>query len=131
MGDADPARAIEVYYDGSCALCRRSRRWLERHAPPGRFEFVDSSTLPEGAACPVSRENLDSAVWVRLPGERSAGGFEAVAAALSAVPHWRVAAAAARLGPIRAAGSAFYRVVAKHRRRTQPVHGRATRRPER
>ena len=107
-----------MYYDGSCAICRASRRWLERRDRQRRVTFVDACGPAVEGPCPVPREQLDRAVWARLPEGRLVSGYEALLAAVAALPRWRVLAGVGGTRPFRGAGALIYRVVAKHR------HGR-------
>ncbi len=111
---ADPH--VKVFYDGSCALCRASRRWLERRDAAGALEFVDACAA--GAAHPpgVTADQLARAVWAELAGGRLVSGYDALVAALAALPRRGRAAQLAAVAPLRWAGRHAYRLVARNRR---------------
>jgi predicted DCC family thiol-disulfide oxidoreductase YuxK len=110
-----PVFPVEIFYDGSCALCRASRRWVERRDALGRFRFVDSGGLTAAETCPVPRGQLDRAVWVRLPDGALASGYDALLATVAALPRGRFLAVLAGLGPLRKVGAMLYSTVARHR----------------
>jgi predicted DCC family thiol-disulfide oxidoreductase YuxK len=110
-----PDFLVEVFYDGSCGLCRTSRRWVERRDTLRRLRFVDSGGSAAGEACPVPSDELARAVWVRLPGGRLVSGYAAWVAVLRALPRWRLVAGVLELPPMRWAGAVLYRVIARHR----------------
>ncbi len=115
-----PDPQIEFIYDGSCRLCRASRRWLERRDRTGRLRFVDSCRRATASGLPLQRGDLDRAAWARLPGGRLVEGFDAVVATLAALPGWRLIAAAGRARPVRVVGRVVYRVIARHRHLARP-----------
>ncbi len=111
------ARPVQVFYDGSCGVCRASRRWLERRDPDATFEFVDACAAGAGTPPGVTAAQLDREVWVALPGGGLVSGYDAVVAALAILPHGRLAAGIGGLPPVRWAGRRIYKVVARLRRR--------------
>lgn len=114
---ANGSAPLEVWFDGSCGLCRASVAWLRRRDAAGRLTFRDS-TSPEAAGhAPVSAPQLATAIWVRRGDGTLAGGFEAIRALLGVLPRWRGLAALLGLPPFRWLGPPVYRLVARHRHR--------------
>ena len=103
---------IEVFYDGTCPLCRASRRWAEGRDSDRRLVFRD---LEEPAAAGCAPGPPGGAIWVRLPGGGTASGFAGWLAVLRALPRWCFLAPVLRLPPLRWLGPPVYRLVARHR----------------
>ncbi len=112
MKDEKPT---EVYYDGSCALCRASRRWAESRDVRGRLVFHDLTQAGPVAGLKLDRDGSAREMLARLPGGELAGGYDGWVAVLHALPRWRGVAPLLALPPIRLVGRAVYRLVARHR----------------
>jgi hypothetical protein len=67
-------RALEVWYDGQCPVCRASRDWCATRDPEGRLEFRDVRAVAE-TELPVSRADAEASMWVRGADGALAAGF--------------------------------------------------------
>jgi predicted DCC family thiol-disulfide oxidoreductase YuxK len=108
---------VEVWYDGSCPLCSRSRVWAERRDERGRLVFHDLTDANESWALPAARSELQRALAVRRPGGALTTGFPAWCEVLSSLPRWRHVGGVLARPPLRWIGPAVYRLVARHRHR--------------
>ncbi|SIR18749.1 thiol-disulfide oxidoreductase DCC family protein [Micromonospora avicenniae] len=103
-------------YDGDCAFCTRCAEFIERHIPTSSrvmpWQFADLTALG------LTEAECDQAVqWVGADGVRAAGP-DAIARLLGdSSLLWRVAGAALRFPPVRAAAWPAYRWVARNRDR--------------
>ncbi|MER7443332.1 thiol-disulfide oxidoreductase DCC family protein [Micromonospora avicenniae] len=103
-------------YDGDCAFCTRCAEFIERHIPNSArvmpWQFADLTALG------LTEAECDQAVqWVGADGVRAAGP-DAIARLLGdSSLLWRVAGAALRFPPVRAAAWPAYRWVARNRDR--------------
>ena len=86
--------------DGDCAVCRASRRWVERHTAPGSVEVVPN--IAEVARrSGISKEDLDQQVWVIDADGRRFGGAAAANRVLRETSWgWRRLAALYSVPPI-------------------------------
>jgi predicted DCC family thiol-disulfide oxidoreductase YuxK len=113
--EADTTPPIEVWYDGQCSLCRRSRRWCLARDAASRLRFRDFRTTPDGEL-PVDRHLAEQSLWVRRRDGELSSGFEGWRWILRELPGWRPLAAITGLPGIRHLGSRMYRLVARFRR---------------
>jgi predicted DCC family thiol-disulfide oxidoreductase YuxK len=103
-------------YDGDCAFCTRCAEFIERRIPTEArvlpWQFADLDALGLTAA------ECDEAVqWVGADGVRAAGP-DAIGHLLGTSSRvWRMAGAALRARPVRAAAWPTYRWVARNRHR--------------
>jgi predicted DCC family thiol-disulfide oxidoreductase YuxK len=115
MNDTRLARPpIEVWIDGSCAVCQRSRRWCDARDPRGRFVFRD---LHLDAHPPAGRDRLLEAVHVRAADGSVAVGYEAWRRILLELDGWRWLGRLGGLPGIRSIGSLLYSIIAANRHR--------------
>ena len=108
-------RALEVWYDGQCPVCRASRDWCAARDPEGRLEFRDVRAVAE-AELPVSRADAESSMWVRGDDGELAAGFAGWRRILAELPGWRWLARVSGTPPLRWLGPPVYRLVARARR---------------
>ena len=106
-----------LLFDGDCAFCSSSARWLQDHVPspvsvvPWQWTDLD----PLG----VTVEEVDAAVVLVGVTLAHAAGPEAIAELLrsSTAPGWRAAGRILALGPVLAVAWPVYRWVARNRHR--------------
>jgi predicted DCC family thiol-disulfide oxidoreductase YuxK len=113
----------EVWYDGDCPLCQRSRSWCESRDHGALFAFRDFRNRADDEL-PVSRNQLDAAMWVRDSEGRLHRGFEAWRRILAELPGWRWLAALSSAPPLRWLGPPIYALVARWRRHLPLGNGR-------
>jgi predicted DCC family thiol-disulfide oxidoreductase YuxK len=106
---------LEVWFDGSCALCRRSRAWCEARDRHRRFSFRDFRAVADGEL-PVPRARLESAMWVRTHDGALHRGYEGWRQILAELPRWRWLARLTGLPPLRWLGPVVYGLFARRRR---------------
>jgi predicted DCC family thiol-disulfide oxidoreductase YuxK len=113
-------RALEVWYDGQCPLCRASRDWCTARDPAGRLAFHD---LRAEAELPVPRVAAEAAMWVRDNDGTLHGGFDGWLRIMAELPGWSWLARISGAAPLRWLGPPVYRLVARARR-LLPGYGR-------
>ena len=109
-------KAIEVWMDGDCPVCRASRAWCEMRDRGERVRFRDFRTAAD-ADLPAPRDVLHASMWVRGPDDALHEGFEGWRTILGELPRWRWLAHVTGLGPLRRLGPRIYRLVARNRHR--------------
>jgi predicted DCC family thiol-disulfide oxidoreductase YuxK len=118
-----------VFYDGRCQICRRARQNLERFGATAPLRFVDVNDAGEMARYPeMAGADVLGQMYVREPGGKVSGGFDAIAALAPVLPAVAWLSPVLRLGPVRAVGRRVYRWVADNRYRLggqAPCHGGA------
>lgn len=115
-GPPDSTNALEVWMDGDCGLCQRSRAWCELRDSDARIRFRDfrSTADPD---LPLEREDLEESMWVRDESGRLLEGFEAWRVIMNELPGWRWLARLVAAPPLRWLGPPLYRMIARNRRR--------------
>ena len=110
------ASALEVWIDGECGLCQRSRDWCELRDSNDRIRFTDfrSAADPD---LPVKRGDLEESMWVRDESGRLLKGFAAWRVIMSELPGWRWMAWLVAAPPFRWLGPPIYRMIAENRHR--------------
>ncbi len=104
---------LHVYYDGSCAMCRRYRSWVESRDEEDRIRFVNSRIINDDAL-PESRHLLLSRIVVEKDGFLSTG-YDALCDILTELPRWHSVAPILKLQPFAMAGRILYRFIAANR----------------
>ncbi|TPW17627.1 MAG: Uncharacterized protein FD126_3606, partial [Elusimicrobia bacterium] len=67
-----------LIYDGDCAFCRASVKWLSRFDPTGRIELLDFRKTPPKTLDPrLSAEACETRIHLVESSGRLSGGFEA------------------------------------------------------
>jgi predicted DCC family thiol-disulfide oxidoreductase YuxK len=107
-------RAIEVWYDGDCPLCRASRAWCEERDQDGRLVFRNMRSVGDDEL-PVARLAAEASMWVRDPDGRLTEGFTGWRTIMARLPGWAWLARIAGLPPFRWLGPPVYRLVARWR----------------
>jgi predicted DCC family thiol-disulfide oxidoreductase YuxK len=105
---------IEVWIDGECAVCRRSRRWCADRDPDRRIRFVDLHDETD-IRPPADQTDLMHRVHVRRADGSIAVGFEGWRAVLGELPGWRWLATASGWPPLSWVGRLGYALVARWR----------------
>lgn len=105
---------LEVWYDGACPICRRSRAWCERRDRDGRFVFRDFRSA-EDDQLPTARERHEATMMVSTPSGGTIEGFSAWRRILAALPGWSWLARLSALPPLRWIGALGYRLLARWR----------------
>ena len=111
-----PARDLEVWIDGDCAVCRRSQRWCTARDQGRSLTFRDLHD-PDGVEPPADFEDLMHEVHVRRSDGTVATGYDAWLLVLARLPEWRRLAGFGAWPPIRRLGRVVYSVVARWRHR--------------
>ena len=107
--------AATLVFDGDCAFCTSSARWLARRLPPGvevrPWQRLDLDELG------LTEEQVTTAAWW-VDGARREGAHLAVGRSLQAAGGvWRPLGWLCRVLPTRWLAAALYRVVAGNRHR--------------
>ena len=113
---SDGAGELEVWIDGDCGLCQRSRAWCELRDSDARIRFKDfrSAADPD---LPVTRGDLEESMWVRDGSGQLLEGFAAWQIIMNELPGWRWLARLVAAPPMRWLGPPIYRMIAKNRTR--------------
>jgi predicted DCC family thiol-disulfide oxidoreductase YuxK len=115
MQERPPADGrIQIFYDGACPVCRRSRDWCLARDSSNRFRFTDFRAVPDDRL-PMSRSQAETTMWVREADGRLLDGFEGWRRILAELPRWRWLARVSGLPPLCWLGPPIYRLVARLR----------------
>ena len=113
---------IEIWMDGDCSVCSRSRSWCEDRDLEHRLRFTDFRTAAD-PEIPVSRHDLERSMWVRDNDGHLLEGFFAWRRIVGELPGWQWLALVTGLPPFRWFGPPVYRWIARNRHRL-PVRPR-------
>jgi predicted DCC family thiol-disulfide oxidoreductase YuxK len=105
---------MQVWYDGNCEVCRRSRVWCEERDSQGRLRFIDFRAASDDEL-PVPRHELESSMWVRARDGALSSGFDGWRQIVSSLPRWRWLARLTGLPPFCWLGPPAYRLAARLR----------------
>lgn len=119
MADDEPLTSAEVWFDGACPLCARSKRWCEKRDRAVRIRFRDFRTSSD-SALPVERARMEQSLWVRCADGAILEGYGAWRHILSLLPRWRWLGFVAGSPPVSWLGPPVYRLVARNRHRFVP-----------
>jgi len=108
--------ALEIWIDGDCDLCRRSKEWCSARDRRQRLSFVDLRA-PDSDQAPGTPEAMMRAVHVRHDDGTVRTGFDAWRRILAELDGWRWLAWAAGLPGFRHLGGFLYSVAARNRHR--------------
>lgn len=111
----DTSRQLDVWMDGECALCLKSRAWCELRDRNRRLTFNNFRSADE-SDLPVGREDLESSMWVQDHNGNLLQGFAAWQRIMGELPRWRWLARLVSLPPLTLIGPALYRWIAANRR---------------
>jgi predicted DCC family thiol-disulfide oxidoreductase YuxK len=105
-----------VVYDGTCALCLGGKRWIERRALPGEFEFLPCQSPERRARFPrMSEQTCLEAIQLVLPDGRVLAGDQAIPEILRRLGGWRWVAHLFELPGAGFLAPRLYRWVARNR----------------
>lgn len=113
--DASP-RSIEIWYDGACPLCVRSRRWCQQRDRAVNIRFRNFRAIAD-SELPLQRVRMEESLWVRRADGAMLDGYEGWREILAVLPGWRWLAIVSGLPPLSWLGPPVYRFVARHRHR--------------
>jgi predicted DCC family thiol-disulfide oxidoreductase YuxK len=105
---------MQVWYDGDCGVCRRSRVWCEERDSQGRLLFTDFRAASDDAV-PIPRHELESSMWVQARDGTLSSGFDGWRLIVSSLPRWRWLARLTGMPPFRWLGPPAYRLAARLR----------------
>jgi predicted DCC family thiol-disulfide oxidoreductase YuxK len=111
----DP-QLLEVWMDGDCVLCRKSKAWCELRDPNGKLRFVDFRGRDENEL-PLALENHQKSMWVRESDGTLSEGFAAWRRILTQIPGWGWLARLTSVPPFSLIGALLYRTIAANRHR--------------
>jgi predicted DCC family thiol-disulfide oxidoreductase YuxK len=111
----DESRQLDVWIDGDCDLCLKSRAWCEVRDRDRRLTFNNFRSACENDL-PVSRKDLEASMWVRDRNGNLLEGFAAWRRIMGELPRWKWLARLASLPPFTLVGPALYRWIAANRR---------------
>lgn len=117
-----PRQELTVWYDGDCAVCRASRDWVHRRSRRQPIRFVDFRTAADGDL-PVTRDQLESAMWVQRTDGKTASAFTGWRMILHQLRGWRWLALVTAIPPVSWLGALGYRLVARWRFRIATLLG--------
>lgn len=84
-----PGRALVALFDGRCAVCSRSARWIGGRDPAGRVERLDLRAEATAERFPgLSPDAVRAQMHVVDAGGRVIVGIDALAAVLGELPRW-------------------------------------------
>jgi len=109
------SRPLEVWMDGGCSLCRRSRTWCEARDTSESMVFLDFRGADD-ADLPLDREAHQKSMWVRADDGTLHEGFAAWRLIMQEIPGWRWLATLTGQPPFSWFGPPIYRLVARFRR---------------
>jgi len=115
----DDPQPLDIWMDGDCGLCQRSRAWCETRDQDGRVRFIDFRTAGEDEL-PLTHEDHQKSMWVRDRDGILLDGFAAWRRIMAEIPGWRWVARLASLPPFALIGPPLYRLIAAHRHRLRP-----------
>ena len=108
-----------IFYDGHCRICTRSKRVIERMAPPSAdLRFVDIKDAAALAPFPmVDPAATRAQIFVLAPGGQLRGGYDGLVSLMPALGNWGWLESLARSRPVAAVGRLIYRWIAANRYR--------------
>ena len=112
----DDMQPLDVWMDGNCSLCQRSKAWCETRDRNGRVRFIDFRTA-SGDELPLTQEEHQTSMWIRDRDGALLKGFAAWQRIMAEIPGWGWLAWLTSLPPFTLIGPPLYRLVATHRHR--------------
>ena len=111
---SEGTRDLEVWIDGDCGLCKKSRSWCELRDDGDRIRFRDFRSIAD-SELPVARGDLEASMWVLDESGRLLEGFAAWQIIMNELPGWRWFAWLVAAPPMRWLGPPIYRMIANFR----------------
>ncbi len=106
-----------LVYDGDCAFCTSSARWVERHLPAGRAVVAPWQSLDLDELGLTPADGDAAAWWVETDGRRRRG-HRAIASSLRAIGGlWAVLGVLLSIPPISWLAAGVYALVVRNRHR--------------
>jgi predicted DCC family thiol-disulfide oxidoreductase YuxK len=111
-----PPAVRAALFDGRCAVCSRSARWIGARDRDGRIERLDLRDDATAARFPsLSPDAVRAQMHVVTPDGAVAIGIDGVRAVLEVLPGWSLAARVLGVPGLRAVAGVVYRAFARHR----------------
>lgn len=111
----DNAHQLDVWMDGDCNLCQRSKAWCEIRDRNERVRFIDFRAA-SGNKLPLTHEEHQRSMWVRDGDGVLLDGFAAWQRIMAEIPGWRWLARLSSVPPFALIGPPLYRLIAANRR---------------
>ncbi len=111
----DNVQRLDVWMDGDCSLCQRSKAWCEIRDRNGRVRFIDFRAA-SGNELPMTKDEHQASMWVRDRDGALLDGFAAWRRIMAEIPGWKWLARLASLPPFSLMGPPLYRLIAANRR---------------
>ena len=105
---------VDLIFDGQCGFCTRSVNWIQRLDRHSRVRLHPSQRLAVRDRFGLTEDDIQSAAWAFVAGQRTAGEG-AINLALDAALGTRVFTVLHRLPGVRWAQERAYRWVSDHR----------------
>lgn len=106
-----------LIFDGDCAFCTSSARWIERRLPDGvdvvAWQFIDDL---DGLGLTTHDVN-SKAWWITADGRRRGGHLAISEALIAAGAPWSLLGRVSLIPPIRWISAAVYALVSRYRHR--------------
>jgi predicted DCC family thiol-disulfide oxidoreductase YuxK len=112
----ESSTTTEVWIDGACPLCARSRRWCEERDRAVKIRFRNFRAIAD-YELPLQRARMEQSLWVRRADGAMLDGYDGWREILALLPGWRWLAVVSGLPPLSWLGPPLYRLVARHRHR--------------
>jgi predicted DCC family thiol-disulfide oxidoreductase YuxK len=115
-------KALTVYFDGGCPLCRREIAFWQRRRGADAIDWIDLTALPgDHVRADLTKEDAVRRFHVARPDGRLLSGARAFAAMWSVLPATRIAGRAMALPGIVQVLDAAYALMLKVRPLWRPV----------
>lgn len=110
----DIRQRLDVWMDGNCSLCQRSKAWCETRDRNGRVRFIDFRTA-SGDELPLTHEEHQTSMWIRDHDGILLEGFAAWRRIMAEIPGWKWLARLGSLPPFTLIGPHLYNLIASNR----------------
>ena len=110
----DIRKRLDVWMDGNCSLCQRSKAWCETRDRNGRIRFIDIRAA-SGDELPLTQEEHQTSMWIRGHDGILLEGFAAWRCIMAEIPGWKWLARLGSLPPFTLIGPHLYNLIASNR----------------